>query len=98
VRGNTLEDFRLGAELERELRTLKPGQCLDVSRQRFNDIIVPANPLDRQTPEYLAEWFKIRMPFYCETRLNIMSGTWTFERPKLSEDIIREQRDEEWRE
>jgi hypothetical protein len=73
------DSLREAAALERRLRHLKPGECFDV--RDWRDIEVPADPLDRQTPEFLAEWFRSRMPFYCTTREDILSGKWTFCRP-----------------
>ena len=76
-----LARFTKGALLEKSLRRLKPGECYDVRREDWLYIEVPTNPLDRQTPAFLAEWFRIRMPFYCETREDILTGKWTFCRP-----------------
>lgn len=80
-----LSIYTRGARFERLLRTLQPGQAVDITAQELSDIVVPANPLDRQTPEYLVEWFKIRMPFYCEVSEGIgrIGRKWTFYRPKI---------------
>ena len=77
-----------GAQLEKSLRRLKPGECYDVRREDWLDIEVPTNPLDRQTPAFLVEWFRSRMPFYCETHEDILTGKWTFCRP--TEERMRE--------
>lgn len=82
-----LSRFTSGARLERLLRTIPPGKSLNVSVHDLADIEVPANPLDRQTPEYLVEWFRIRMPFYCTVTPDIplMPSKFTFHRPERSE-------------
>lgn len=78
-----LSDFTKGAQLEKTLRRLKPGEFMRVSKNSLLDILVPANPLDRQTPEYLAEWFRSRLPFYATTHEDTITGDWEFERPRL---------------
>lgn len=76
-----LSAFTKGAQLERQIRTLKPGRRIRISREMLADIIVPANPLDRQTPEYLANWFHSRMPFYCTLYQNPIHGFFEIDRP-----------------
>lgn len=48
----------------------------------------PADPLDRQTPEYLVEFFKVRLPFYTLVRYEPLRGFWDFYRP-LPEELER---------
>ena len=74
-----------GAVLLRTLTSLPPGKAINVTRAMLMDIEVPANPLDRQTPEFLVGWFKSRLPFYCTVTPNLpsfMADTWTFYRPR----------------
>ena len=65
-----------------QLQLLRPGECLDVRRGDMQHFFVPATPLDRQTPEHLAEWFRSRAPFRCTAREDVQTGEWTFCRPK----------------
>jgi len=78
-----LSDFTRGAQLLRHLCTIPPGKAMDVTVHMLSDIIVPANPLDRQTPEYLVNWFHARMPFYCTVTPDLpgFPSKWTFYRP-----------------
>jgi len=72
--------YEKGAAFERELRRLLPGQRMRVPARFFQDIMVPANSLDRQTPRYLAEWFRVRMPFACEVRQDALTGDFDYDR------------------
>lgn len=74
--------FTKGARLLGRLRMLKPGECfrMDV-RAELSDIEVPANPLDRQTPEFLARWMHARMPFYCTLHRDALGNWWEIRRP-----------------
>ena len=65
-----------------QLQRLRPGECLEASREDMRDFFVPATPLDRQTPQHLAEWFRSRAPFRCTAREAVLTGEWTFCRPK----------------
>jgi len=46
------------------------------------DIEVPANPLDRQTPEFIAKWMHESMPFYCILKQDFVGGWWEIYRPE----------------
>jgi hypothetical protein len=70
-----------GARLERELRQLKPGQNFRVPVMDLRRVVVPANPMDNQTPEYLARWFHARMPFYCTLHADPLGAFWEIRRP-----------------
>lgn len=78
-----LSIYTRGAQLERQLQTLRPGQCFRMSETQLSDIVVPANPLDRQTPEYLAKWFHVRMPFYCTLHHGTVGQYWEICRPTI---------------
>jgi hypothetical protein len=69
-----LSIYAKGAQLERQLRQIKPGERFRIPAQELAEIQVPANPLDRQTVLYLSDWFRDRMPFYCVTYHNIATG------------------------
>ena len=88
MRYDLLTGFTRAANFERLLRTLRPGDALDVRPEEWLDIQVPANPLDRQSPEYLAEWFRVRMPFKCEVRHHLLPEKWTFFRPQMAAHSI----------
>lgn len=77
-----LSAFTKAALLEKKLRMLKPGECARMYATELSDMIVPANPLDKQTPEYLANWFHSRMPFYCKLRYNVVGNYWEIDRVK----------------
>ena len=62
--------------------TNEAAECLDVSKLEMQDFWVPANPLDKQTPEYLAKWFADRLWFRCDYRQDIVTEKWTFCRPQ----------------
>ena len=80
-----LSTFTDGARLMHELRFLGSGQIYRVPMHRLLDIQVPANPLDRQTPEYLIEFFKVRLPFYCRVDVDILGRYVDFYRPTADE-------------
>jgi hypothetical protein len=64
----------------RRLRALKPGECINLPMQEFQDMELPI-PLDqRWTWEEKAEWFRSRAPFYCTKRENLENGDWIFKR------------------
>ena len=75
------ESFTRGAQLLRDLRKLKPGECYRMDVTRLMDIEVPANPLDVQNSEYIAKWMHVRMPFYCTLHQGIVGGWWEIRRP-----------------
>jgi hypothetical protein len=77
-----LSRFTAGAHLLRELRTLKQGKAYRLTADRLRE--VPANLLDRQTPSYLVEWFKIRLPFYTVVSSGLL-GFWDIYRPTADE-------------
>lgn len=70
--------YTRAAELEGKLRQLKPGQRMRVAVRDLLDMMVPANPLDRQTPAYLADWFRDRMPFRCVVYHDILTHDYEF--------------------
>ena len=76
-----LAKFGRGAALERELWKLAPGQCIRMTAATFDNVSVPANPLDRQTVEFLVHWFKVRMPFYCTLHFDEDGRYWEICRP-----------------
>lgn len=82
-----LSEFRAAANLDRRLRTIPPGRAMIVSVYELCDMVVPASQLDRQTPEYLVEWLRSRLPFRCVVTpdLPLMPSKWTFYRPKEDE-------------
>lgn len=84
-----LEALSRGARLERMLRTLLPGFCIRITAATLADVMVPADPLDHQTVKYLAEWFRVRMPFNCSTREIIDSGDWEFKHEKEVPEEMR---------
>lgn len=73
--------FTHGAHLLSKLKTLRPGYAMDVTDHDLSQVQVPASPLDRQTPDYLIEWFRSRLPFYCEVHGTVLADKWTFHRP-----------------
>ena len=84
-----LGQFTRGAQLLKMLSNIPPGKAVDISADKLLDIEVPANPMDRQTPEYLIDWFYARLPFYCKLEPDVFKRKWTFYRPtqKELEDI-----------
>lgn len=79
-----LSKFTDGARLLGQLRMLEHGEAFRLTAERLRDIEVPANPLDQQTPEYLVEWFKVRLPFYTVVSSGLL-GFWDIYRPTLEE-------------
>lgn len=74
--------FTRGSHLLRDLQLLKPGENYRMSAQMLSDIEVPANPLDHQTPEYLARWMHERCPFYCTLHHDVLEQWWEIRRPE----------------
>lgn len=64
-----LSRFTAGSRLLGQLRMLKHGEAF---------------PLDRQTPAYLVEWFKVRLPFYTIVNSGML-GFWDIYRPTAEE-------------
>lgn len=83
-----LSRFTAGARLLAQLRSLEPGECCRLTGSTLQDVVVPAHPFDRQTPEYLVEWFKVRLPFFAVVRNEPFRQFWDFYRP-LPEEIER---------
>jgi len=83
-----LSRFTLAAQLLRRMCLLQPGEAYRLTVPMLLDIEVPANPLDRQTPEYLVEFFKVRLPFYTVVRHEPLRGFWDIYRP-LPEELER---------
>lgn len=83
-----LSIFSRGAWLLRQLQELKPGQAMRITANMLADVTVPANPLDRQTPEYLIEFFRIRLPFFVVVRAEPLREFWDYYRP-MPEEIER---------
>lgn len=79
-----LSRYTKGAQLERQLRRLKPGERFRIPARDLADIEVPADPLDKQTVLYLSDWFRDRMPFYCVTYHNIANGDIEFANEQAS--------------
>lgn len=61
-----LSRFTESARLLERMRQLEPGKAYRVYTRQLLDMEVPANPLDRQTPEFIAKFLYDRMPFPCE--------------------------------
>ncbi len=79
------EGMSRGAYLFRKLKGIGPGQAMKVPREILDDCDFPVNPLGRQDLEFKVEWLRSRMPFYCTTQSDIISGDTIFERPKLTD-------------
>lgn len=77
------ESFTRGARLLRDLQQLKHGQSFRMSAEMLSDIEVPANPLDRQTPDYIAKWMQERMPFFCYLQHSVFGKWWEISRPEV---------------
>jgi hypothetical protein len=73
--------YTRSARLLRELQRLVPGDTYRMQAPELLDIEVPANPLDRQTPEFIAKWMHKRMPFYCTLHGNVFGEWWEIRRP-----------------
>ena len=76
-----LSIYTRGARLLRDMKQLRPGQNFRVSAQTLSDMVVPADPMGRQTPDYLARWFHARMPFYCTLYADPLGEFWEIRRP-----------------
>lgn len=81
---NPLGRFSKGAAILLALRDLRPGQAYRMADSRLADIEVPANHLDRQTPEFLARYFHARLPFYATLDRIEDKAAWEIYRPKAS--------------
>lgn len=68
--------YTIGAALLHQLQNLAIGECARISRDILNKIEVPANPLDRQTPEYIIKWMHERLQFYAKLRYDIANDYW----------------------
>jgi hypothetical protein len=75
--------FTRGARMLRELQHTGPGQHFRMMTRDLCDIEVPAHPLDRQTPEYLAKWMHARAPFYCTLHADPLGQWWEIRRPAV---------------
>lgn len=75
------ESYTRGAKLLRDLQSLKPGECYRMHGRDLKDIEVPANPLDRQTPAFIAQWMQDRMPYYCFLQHSVFGDWWEISRP-----------------
>jgi len=75
------KSYTRGAALLRELQQLKPGECFRMEVTTLLDIEVPASPLDRQTPDFIAKWMQVRMPFRCTLHQGMVGGWWEIRRP-----------------
>lgn len=73
--------FARGAQMLRNLQKLQPGHSFRMMARDLCDVEVPAHPLDRQTPEYLANWMRDRAPFYCTIHADIYGQWWEIRRP-----------------
>ncbi len=80
------KSYTRGAALLRNLQELRPGEYLRMQIPELLDIEVPANPLDRQSPEYIARWMHARMPFYCTLHQGLVGGWWEIRRPLSGAD------------
>jgi hypothetical protein len=81
-----LSIYTRGVQMLRQLRALQPGEAFRISTDMLSSIVVRAHPVDRQTPEYLVEWFKIRLPFFTLVRERGLGKAWEFYRP-LPEEL-----------
>lgn len=73
--------YTRGARLLRKLQSLRPGDTYRMQVPELLDMEVPANPLDRQTPDFIAKWMHRRMPFYCTLHGNVYGEWWEIRRP-----------------
>ena len=80
---NPLAVFSSAAAFLGKLQRLRPGECIDARKTDMQDFFVPANPLDKQSPEYLAKWFADRLMFKCDYWQDIITERWTFCRPEV---------------
>jgi len=62
------------------LRTLKPGEHVNLPKQEFQDMEFPVHPLARLTWEEKANWLCARADFPCKCWERITDGTFVFER------------------
>jgi hypothetical protein len=62
------------------LRTLQPGQRINLPMQDFQDMEFPIPPDERWTWEEKAEWLRARGPSHCVVWERLEDGTWIFER------------------
>lgn len=73
--------YSLGAGLLRQLQQLQPGQAYRMQTSFLSDVEVPADPLDRQSPDFIAKWMHDRMPFYSVLHRDPLGGWFEIERP-----------------
>ncbi len=75
------------ARLERLLRTISPGDSMDVTINMLRHVTLPPKFIDQRAPDHLIEWFRSRMAFDCIVTPDRpeQPSRWTFHRP-LSQD------------
>jgi hypothetical protein len=71
------------ALLERLLRTISPGDSVDVTINMLQHVTLPAKSADEWAPEHMIEWFRSRMAFDCTVTPDRpeQPSRWTFHRP-----------------
>jgi hypothetical protein len=65
-----------------KLRTLQPGQRIDLVMHDFQDMEFPIPPDERWTWAEKAEWLRARGPSHCVAWERMEDGAWVFERVK----------------
>lgn len=66
------------------LRTLKPGQRLDLHMNDFQDMLLPISPLENPTWDEKAAWFCDRANFRCRWWRKDLEDVYVFEREPKS--------------
>jgi hypothetical protein len=85
------QGYKLGAQLLRSLQQLRPGERYRMTSQMLSEIEVPAHPLSRQTPEFIANWMRERLDFYSVLEASAWGNWWEIVRP--GKDASQEKND-----
>lgn len=78
--------YTRGAALLNNLKRLAPGYQMRLTVEQLNEIEVPANPLDRQTPEFKAKWLYDRLPFVATYHADPLGRYFEISRPGRRDD------------
>jgi len=76
----TGEALGRAARFLKRLRSLEPGQRLDLHMNEFQDMLIPAHPLASLTWDEKADWLRDRVPFRCRWWRKELEPVYVFER------------------
>jgi hypothetical protein len=80
---SSFADYNDRARLERLLRTIAPGDSVDVTINMLQHVSLPASSVEQRAPDHLIQWLRSRMAFDCTVTPDRpdQPSRWTFHRP-----------------